>query len=59
MVEGLLGALFIIAIICIIVGLVVRLVPMPHPVGPIIWAIAAIICIVLLARGLGIAILGL
>lgn len=59
MVEGLLGALFLIAIICFVVVLVVQLVPLPSPVGSIIWTIAAIICIVLLAQGLGIAIPGL
>ena len=58
MIEGLLVALIAIAIICVIVGLIVQLAPLPHPLPPIIWAVAIIICLVLLARGLGIAIPG-
>jgi hypothetical protein len=54
MVSGLLGALFIIAIICIVAGLIIKLAPLPEPVPVILWAVVAIICIVLLAQGLGV-----
>ena len=56
MITGLLGALIVIAILCVIAHLIVTLVPLPHPVGPVVWAIVAIICLLILARGLGVAV---
>ena len=48
MIGPLLTALIVIAIICIVVNVVVRLVPMPPPVSIIIWAVTGIICLLVL-----------
>lgn len=47
-IAGLLTALILIAIVCVIVGAVLRLVPMPAPVGPILWALTAVLCLLIL-----------
>jgi hypothetical protein len=50
MINALLIALAYIAIICVIAAVIVRLVPMPAPVGMIVWAVVTIICLLILLR---------
>ena len=64
MIEGLLGALILIGILCIVAYVVIALITqagaaVPPIVGTIIWAVIAIVCLVILARGLGVALPGL
>ena len=64
MIGGLLGALILIAIICIVAWVVIQIMgqagaSFPPFVGTIIWAVIAIVCLVVLARGIGVAIPGI
>lgn len=59
MLENLLGAVFAIGIFCIIVGMVYAIVqyfsvPIPSIVWTIVWGIVGIVCLILLAQGLGV-----
>lgn len=63
MIGGLLGALIAIGILCIAAWAIIQIVahvgvPVPAIVTTIIWAVVGIICLVLLAKGLGVAIPG-
>lgn len=59
MIGGLLGVLIAIGILCIVAYAILQIAPIPAPVSTIIWAVVAIICLVLLANGVGIAVPGL
>ncbi len=52
MITSLLVALIVIAIICVVAGAIIRIVPMPAPVGTIIWAVVAIVCLFVLLRAI-------
>lgn len=62
--DGLIGALIAIAILCILVYIIwliltrVAGVPIPPVALTIVWCVVGIICLMLLARGLGIAVPG-
>jgi hypothetical protein len=61
MIEGLLGALILIGILLIVAWVIILIIQqagpsMPPVVSHVIWAVMAIICLVILARGLGVAI---
>lgn len=49
---SILAALFWICVICIVVGLIVKLAPLPAPVPTVLWAVVALICVVLLFQAL-------
>lgn len=64
MIGGLLGAFFLIAILCIVAYVIVQIMAQagasfPPFVSAIVWAVIAIVCLIVLARGLGVAIPGL
>ena len=64
MFEGLIGAIIAIGILCIVVWIVVTIVqhvgvPVPSIVWTIVWGVVGIFCLILLARGIGVAIPGI
>lgn len=64
MAEGLIGALIAIGIVCIVVWAIFAIIahigaPIPAVVHTVVWAVVGIICLLLLARGIGVAVPGL
>lgn len=47
-ITAFLVALCFIAIVCIVASAIVRLAPLPPPVPVLIWAVAAILCVLIL-----------
>jgi hypothetical protein len=48
MIESLIIALVLCVVVCIIVGIIVQFVPLQAPFSKLIWAIAALICCLIL-----------
>lgn len=51
MITSLLVALILIAIVCTIGWAILSIVPVPAPVKTVIWAIVAVVCLLILLRG--------